>query len=295
MRLSAVALTFTIVITTAAIISSADSPLPQDPIRAQLVPAEHLLQFREQIGLSDEQVKLIHDLANRTTWEIQTLNREVEQKVQALAKQLAATDVDESTTLQQLNALLTRENDIRRAQLRLMIKLKNLLSDDQQRVAKQLRNGNDSPQAIEQRLRSKLARVEKELRRRGQAGQPSQQAFQRLQKFHQLMQSGRAQRAESILDQLLSSLRIPKPAKVADDNGHSPVNPPHRHPAVAAPMRESEVAVRQDIDQLYVEDVAWRKIPWKTCLLDGLSASSKQHKPILLWVFIDRPIDDERC
>ena len=67
MRLSAVALTFTIVITTAAIISSADSLLPQDPIRAQLVPAEHLLQFREQIGLSDEQVKLIHDLANRTT------------------------------------------------------------------------------------------------------------------------------------------------------------------------------------------------------------------------------------
>ena len=295
MRLSAVALTFTIVITTAAIISSADSPSPQDPIRAQLVPAEHLLQFREEIGLSDEQVKLIRGLADRTTREIQTLNREVEQKVQALAKQLAATDVDESATLQQLNALLTLENDIRRAQLRLMIKLKNLLTDNQQRVAKQLRNGNDRPQSIEQRLRSKLARVEKELRRRRQAGQPSQQAFQRLQKFHQSMQSGRPQRAESILDQLLSSLSIPTPAKAADDNGYSPVNPPHRHPAVAAPKHESEVAVRQNIDQLYVEDVAWRKIPWKTCLLDGLNASSKQHKPMLLWVFIDRPVDDERC
>ncbi|MFT5525800.1 MAG: hypothetical protein ACI9G1_001240 [Pirellulaceae bacterium] len=50
-----------------------------------------------------------------------------------------------------------------------------------------------------------------------------------------------------------------------------------------------------EVERMYVEDVAWRSIPWKTCLLDGIRESRKQNKPILLWVFIDRPIDDERC
>ena len=41
--------------------------------------------------------------------------------------------------------------------------------------------------------------------------------------------------------------------------------------------------------------VAWRKIPWKSCLLDGIRESRAQKKPILLWIFIDRPVDDARC
>jgi hypothetical protein len=40
---------------------------------------------------------------------------------------------------------------------------------------------------------------------------------------------------------------------------------------------------------------AWREIAWKSCLLEGLKESRAQNKPALLWVFIDRPIDDARC
>ena len=53
--------------------------------------------------------------------------------------------------------------------------------------------------------------------------------------------------------------------------------------------------VKAEVAALKKEDVAWRKIEWKTCLIDGLTASRKQKKPVMLWVFIDRPIDDERC
>ena len=41
--------------------------------------------------------------------------------------------------------------------------------------------------------------------------------------------------------------------------------------------------------------VAWREIAWKSCLLEGLKESRAKNKPALLWVFIDRPIDDARC
>lgn len=60
----------------------------------------------------------------------------------------------------------------------------------------------------------------------------------------------------------------------------------------AAPDSES---LKQEIAELRAEDVAWRKVAWRTCLLDGLKASREQKKPVILWVFIDRPIDDKRC
>jgi hypothetical protein len=57
----------------------------------------------------------------------------------------------------------------------------------------------------------------------------------------------------------------------------------------------SPTALQAEIDKLRVRQVAWRQIAWKSCLLEGLRESRKQNKPVLLWVFIDRPTDDARC
>jgi hypothetical protein len=54
-------------------------------------------------------------------------------------------------------------------------------------------------------------------------------------------------------------------------------------------------ALRTEIDALRAGRLAWREITWKSCLLDGLRESRAQGKPVLLWVFIDRPADDARC
>ena len=54
-------------------------------------------------------------------------------------------------------------------------------------------------------------------------------------------------------------------------------------------------ALTAEIDALKVVRPAWRGIAWKSCLLEGLKESRAKNKPALLWVFIDRPIDDARC
>ena len=46
---------------------------------------------------------------------------------------------------------------------------------------------------------------------------------------------------------------------------------------------------------LHRAKLAWREIAWKSCLLDGLRESREKQKPVLLWIFIDRPSDDARC
>jgi hypothetical protein len=50
-----------------------------------------------------------------------------------------------------------------------------------------------------------------------------------------------------------------------------------------------------EIDALRSDLPAWREIEWKSCLLEGLAESRRARKPVLLWIFIDRPADDARC
>ena len=54
-------------------------------------------------------------------------------------------------------------------------------------------------------------------------------------------------------------------------------------------------ALKAEIEALKSSKVAWREIAWKSCLLEGLKESREKKKPVLLWVFIDRPIYDARC
>lgn len=63
----------------------------------------------------------------------------------------------------------------------------------------------------------------------------------------------------------------------------------------ASEKSNSPDALQAEIEALKANNVAWREIAWKSCLLEGLKESREKKKPALLWVFIDRPIDDARC
>jgi hypothetical protein len=60
-------------------------------------------------------------------------------------------------------------------------------------------------------------------------------------------------------------------------------------------VANSPQALKAEIEALKPAKVAWREIAWKSCLLEGLKESREKKKPVLLWIFIDRPTDDARC
>ena len=67
--------------------------------------------------------------------------------------------------------------------------------------------------------------------------------------------------------------------------------------AAAPPLQQARepATLLAEIHALKPARVAWREVAWKSCLLEGLKESRAKSKPILLWVFIDRPTDDARC
>jgi hypothetical protein len=65
--------------------------------------------------------------------------------------------------------------------------------------------------------------------------------------------------------------------------------------SVAEKKPATPEALSAEIEALKAAKVGWREIAWKTCLLEGLKESRATNKPVLLWIFIDRPVDDARC
>jgi hypothetical protein len=63
----------------------------------------------------------------------------------------------------------------------------------------------------------------------------------------------------------------------------------------AVAERTDADALKAEIEALQAPRVAWREIAWKSCLIEGLKESRDKKKPVVLWVFIDRPADDGRC
>jgi Spy/CpxP family protein refolding chaperone len=147
-------------------------------------------------------------------------------------------------------------------------------------------------------LPGKVDALQKLAKERQQNGGDVSKIGELMQKLGPLLQQNKFDEAEKVIDK--SS--ILKGALPGPDNSPKPGKSPkprrdeaRRLPKDGLIKQTSFDDVRAEVDAMKVQDVEWRKIAWKTCLLDGLKASREQKKPIMLWVFIDRPIDDERC
>jgi hypothetical protein len=66
-------------------------------------------------------------------------------------------------------------------------------------------------------------------------------------------------------------------------------------PFASQAKKATTATLKAEIDALKAPRAPWREIQWKSCLLEGLVESRASKKPVLLWVFIDRPTDDARC
>ena len=121
--------------------AQADPPVAEDPLFSVLFPPELIMQHRRAIGLTDEQrdaiSRMIQDLQGRVV----RLQWELLDEVQRLTDTLEGNRVDLDLALDQMDNVLETEKDIKQAHLELLVRIKNLLSPEQQAILSRLKEG----------------------------------------------------------------------------------------------------------------------------------------------------------
>lgn len=267
----------------------------QDPLAQYLVSPQFVIEHAQTIELTQDQRRRITQTAEMAHLKAQALQYALHAKIQMLRGELKKERIDAKAARGRLDEVLDAERAVKHLHLDLLVTVSNVLTPAQRATLLDLRKKQAAswpkPQDVASRLRTKMVQVVRGARERREAGKDTLGIPERLQQFAELMQSGKHAEAEALLDRALDQLRkADAPPPKDDDKGASRNGPPPMPAAFETPEQ-----MRTKIADLRVADVAWRKIAWKTCLLDALAASRAQHKPLILWVFIDRPVDDKRC
>ncbi|MDH3222554.1 MAG: hypothetical protein OEO23_02470 [Gemmatimonadota bacterium] len=112
-----------------------------DPFTDVFFAPEFIMQNRRAIDLTDEQRDAITSVIQEFQGRAVSSQFELLDEVQTLVEILSDPDVDLDRAMDQVDQFLDTENDVKRAQFELLIRIKNILRPDQQRILLDIREG----------------------------------------------------------------------------------------------------------------------------------------------------------
>jgi Spy/CpxP family protein refolding chaperone len=110
-----------------------------DPIAQALFPPELVMKYHQEINLDEGQSKAIKEAIQKAQTRFLDMQWDMQAEAEKLVRLLKARPVDESAVLAQVDQVLNREREIKKAQISLLIHIKNLLSESQQNKLTELR------------------------------------------------------------------------------------------------------------------------------------------------------------
>ena len=274
-------------------------PAPADPLAENLFPPELVIQHQSDIGLTEEQRQALMSEIHSAQDRFADLHQRLQKEAEALAVLLRKESTDEQAALAQFDKVANQEREIKRAHLGLVLRIKSKLTPQQIATLREIKSKIASGQLrsleeVQRTLQNKVQSVQEGVQGwQGEGRDPSPIA-EIMQEFDPLMKAGKHKEAEAVLDRALKLLRGPEKdesEKKPKKSAAIPSAAPYRFAAGAM----TPEALEAEIKALQPARVAWRDIAWKSCLLEGLKESRAKGKPLLLWIFIDRPADDARC
>ena len=105
---------------------------PEDPLRDVLFPPEVIMQHQQAVGLSDEQKNNLKVEIRQAQLKFTELQWTLQDEMERLVSLLKQSKTDEKQAAAQLDKVLAAEHEIKRAQLMLLIRIKNNLTPAQQ-------------------------------------------------------------------------------------------------------------------------------------------------------------------
>jgi Spy/CpxP family protein refolding chaperone len=118
----------------------APAPPADDPIAQTLFAPDLVMKFRQEINLDDNQSREIKEAIQKAQAKFLDLQWDMQSEQQKLVQLLKAQPIDEGAALSQVDRLLNQEHEVKKAQLSLLIRIKNFLSISQQAKLNELRH-----------------------------------------------------------------------------------------------------------------------------------------------------------
>ena len=109
----------------------AQGPNAEDVFKHVLVAPELIMKYHNEIGLDENQSRAIKELIQKSQSRFLDLQWEMQSEVEKLVKLLSARPSDENAVLAQVDRVLNLERDIKKAQVLLMVRIKNTLTPAQ--------------------------------------------------------------------------------------------------------------------------------------------------------------------
>ena len=110
-----------------------------DPIKKLLFPPNLIMKNRAKLNLDDEQRNILKTELQQAQTDVFDLNWEMNEEGGKLAELLKQTPIDETELLAQADKVMTLEHQVKKRHLILLVRLKNMLSEQQIETLKKLR------------------------------------------------------------------------------------------------------------------------------------------------------------
>ncbi len=121
-----------------ALAARAETP-GDDPISRAVFPPDLVMKHSQEINLDDRQRAAIKEQAQKAQAQAMDAQFDLQAESQKLVRLLQARPVDETAALAQVDKVLALERQVKRAQILLLVRIKNLLTEAQQARLTELR------------------------------------------------------------------------------------------------------------------------------------------------------------
>jgi TonB-dependent SusC/RagA subfamily outer membrane receptor len=117
--------------------------LAQESFQKELFSVDAVLKYRNEIGLSPQQVENIKKIYDNHIRMFNSNKWDLDAELVVLNKYLSQSVVDEESSMAQMEKIMTLEDQLKRMKLGMLIKIKNELKESQQEELKNLRTEKD--------------------------------------------------------------------------------------------------------------------------------------------------------
>lgn len=114
-----------------------------DPFARFFIPPELVMQHQAEIGLTDAQRNTLMTQIQQAQSKFVEVQFKLSAEGQKLVGLLQGATIDESQTLEEIDRILALEREMKRAQIGLLVRIKNALTPAQQAKLMQLRQSRE--------------------------------------------------------------------------------------------------------------------------------------------------------